>query len=769
MGLTAAAGEASLRQQHWQQQHWEQQERQQREAGCVGAADWPGAVGRGCEAAGADGAELRCRGASEGVVFVRAGAAVEALLAAGASLDGALAAASTACAVAAPACGNETSAALATECESALAWLASGGSAGALPALAAVPWQSAGEARPEPGWSWHSFAAGLAVDVFVGVVVLSFLLVSGGDGEHDYDMFAGPQGEALLSVAGQQQLSLRRVLSRLGEAVGSHAVMSPRLLYPTESESEPELHPQLPEAARAGTAAGTEAEAEADATPAAADKRRSGLCGRGAQQRPCRRRPRSADTAIVAHLHLSCMMRTLVPALLTGAIGLFLYGAFECGSSVTLQVSVGSRHLPPIVLTSDLTLGVSLRKMASAGVYPLFVLTLLTSGLWPYLRQLLLMGCLLLPPRHLSVGRRAALLHLLDVLGKFVFINTVFSYMMGAAFGFKLSTDTVAYLRRLLPKHYVVADVVLAPNMEVYNLAATLSMIAGHLLIALHRNAIAYDLHCELRGEGDVEAVHSTTTTSSSSSTAARSAPAWIRLGGRNCSSRESVSAHSRKCKGARGNASQGRVLAVQLAVLVCVLTAIAATVYGCSADTFGFTFKGLVGKLIGAIDPQEVQADWSIIGMIRSAGAGRGGQEDGARLVIARMMQALLAFLAIGAPVLHLFLLAALWWLPLTLTEQKVLYAVQEAVGAWASLDVYLVALLSSLSQMPTFARYLVGDACPASLDCFDVQAFLLNQAAAIMLAVLSWYAAAWLVTSRADHAILHREAFFVIRDEQS
>jgi hypothetical protein len=205
------------------------------------------------------------------------------------------------------------------------------------------------------------------------------------------------------------------------------------------------------------------------------------------------------------------------------------------------------------------------------------------------------------------------------------------------------------------------------------------------------------------------------------------------------------------------------RVWAVQLAVLVSILTAIAATMYGCSADTFGFTFKGLVGKLIGAIDAQEVQTDWSLIGMIK--GVSQGGHNDGASLVILRMMQVLLAFLAIGAPVLHAFLLAALWLLPLTLTEQKLLYEVQEAIGAWASLDVYLLALLSSLLQMPTFARYLVGDSCPVS-DCFFVEASLLNQAGALVLAVISWYAAAWLVTSKADHAILHREAYFAVRE---
>jgi hypothetical protein len=407
--------------------------------------------------------------------------------------------------------------------------------------------------------------------------------------------------------------------------------------------------------------------------------------------------------------------------------------------------------------------------------------------------------------------------------------------MMGVAFAFHLSTDTVAFLKRLLPSHFVTADVVLVPFFGTfgYLLGATLSLVGGHLAIALHRDAIAYDIYSrelaavgpegatgtvaaaaaapaaaaasELREARDPEiltppapapaAASFDASTSSGSppsspsgaflgpSTAAGaspgvnaratpeplSAPSWVSFGVNETNRyiRESVSAHMHKCKGTMpqvcGCGSRAAYKGViELVVLLSLVVSLSATVYGSFADTFGFEFKGLVGKLVGAIDPRQVKSDWSLVDMIKGMGIGNG---ESAGIV---MLQVLLGFLACVAPVVHLLSLAAIWWIPLTLTEQKWLYAVTEALGAWAGLDVYLFGVVSALLQMPMFARYLVGATCsqvlPPSVDCFDVEAYLLDQFAVVVVAVTSWYVAAFVVMRFADHSILHREAFFAL-----
>ena len=419
---------------------------------------------------------------------------------------------------------------------------------------------------------------------------------------------------------------------------------------------------------------------------------------------------------------------------------------------------------------------------------------------------------------------------------------------MGVAFGFHLSTDTVAYLKRLLPSHYVTADVVLVPFFGTfgYLLGATLSLLGGHLAIALHRDAIAYDIYSrEIAAAGAGGATRSAAATAAAAAAAAAavaaaesdaaalqqardpemltplalagaapapasfdastssgsppgspsgaflgpssaaggaspgakpgaapeplSAPSWVSFGVNetNRHIRESVSAHMHKCKGTMPQvcgcgSSAAYKGVVELVVLLSLVVSLSTTVYGSVADTFGFEFKGLVGKLVGAIDPHQVRSDWSLVDMIEGMRVGNG---ESAGII---MLQLLLGFLACVAPVVHLLALAALWWLPLTLTEQKTLYAVTEALGAWAALDVYLFGVVSALLQMPMFARYLVGATCsqvlPPSVDCFDVQAYLLDQFAVVVLAVLSWYLAAFVVTRFADHSILHREAFFVL-----
>jgi hypothetical protein len=313
-------------------------------------------------------------------------------------------------------------------------------------------------------WNWQALVAGLLVDGFGFLVLASCLLVcrSGRNVtglEYDYAQFEesiedpfddSERGAPLRSVDQQQQHQRRRQQQHQqqqqpllspgylrreastgsatpapGSARSGHSalqrklsllsndqarVLSPRLLYPSSEHGE-EQQPS-----RAAVEVGDEGEG-------------LDLEGHEAHERaepPCSERARLADRSIFAHSHLNCFLRWLLPVMLVGSLTLFAVAAMYDGTKVVLNIKVG-RHKVPGITLSDFTLVESIRKMCDAGVYPLAALTLVWSGIWPYLRQVLLLACYFVGPRHFSVARRAGLLHLLDIMGKWFFLNTVLS------------------------------------------------------------------------------------------------------------------------------------------------------------------------------------------------------------------------------------------------------------------------------------------------------------------------------------------------------
>jgi hypothetical protein len=315
-------------------------------------------------------------------------------------------------------------------------------------------------------WNWQALVAGLLVDGFGFLVLGSCLLVcrSGRNVtglEYDYAQFEesiedpfddSERGAPLRSVDQQQQHQRRRQQHQQqrqpllspgylrreastgsatpapGSARSGHSalqrklsllsndqarVLSPRLLYPSsEHGEEQQLSRAAVEVRNEGEGLDLEGHARFEAHERA--------------EPPSSGRARLTDRSIFAHSHLNCFLRWLLPVMLVGSLTLFAVAAMYDGTKVVLYIKVGRHEVPGITL-SDFTLVESIRKMCDAGVYPLAALTLVWSGIWPYLRQVLLLTCYFVGPRHFSVARRAGLLHLLDIMGKWFFLNTVLS------------------------------------------------------------------------------------------------------------------------------------------------------------------------------------------------------------------------------------------------------------------------------------------------------------------------------------------------------
>lgn len=68
---------------------------------------------------------------------------------------------------------------------------------------------------------------------------------------------------------------------------------------------------------------------------------------------------------------------------------------------------------------------------------------------------------------------------------------------------------------------------------------------------------------------------------------------------------------------------------------------------------------------------------------------------------------------MGIIVPFVYLIFLLILWSLPMTVKVQKLIFKISEILNAWSSLEVFIIALLATLTELSRFAIFLIGDKC--------------------------------------------------------
>lgn len=153
--------------------------------------------------------------------------------------------------------------------------------------------------------------------------------------------------------------------------------------------------------------------------------------------------PKRLGASLSSFLELSVYLVCITNALL------FLSSNLSIAASVRLRVTykpsskgeAASEIDAPSLF--DFSLPSTVAEMWLAGVYPLSIIILIFSGLWPYIKLIAISICLCLPPSLLPKARRRALLSITDVLGKWSFID-----------GFVLALFIVAFHMRFAQKSH---------------------------------------------------------------------------------------------------------------------------------------------------------------------------------------------------------------------------------------------------------------------------------------------------------------------------
>ena len=108
---------------------------------------------------------------------------------------------------------------------------------------------------------------------------------------------------------------------------------------------------------------------------------------------------------------------------LLGTICMFVSGHLDDGAHLVVEAGVAGDALITDFTFFTFSLGSSLKDMYEAGAYPLVFLIGTFSGVWPYLKCLLLLYSWFAPPWLFRPKQRGQTLQLLDILGKWSLID----------------------------------------------------------------------------------------------------------------------------------------------------------------------------------------------------------------------------------------------------------------------------------------------------------------------------------------------------------
>ena len=442
---------------------------------------------------------------------------------------------------------------------------------------------------------------------------------------------------------------------------------------------------------------------------------------------------------------LPAWLRYIVPLLLFVNVSMFIVSNTSISASVFPTVVFGDF---PVEVGSlfDFGLANTIRDMWFAGVYPLAILIAFFSGAWPYVKLVLMFAAWSLPPLVLPVRPRESILRVVDALGKWSLIDSYVMTLMLVAFRYHIVIPAPA--GAAAPPSYIDVIVDARLGFVLFVLATMLSLVLGHVILALHRST---------------EARYARTTTTTTTTTS--SGGAAVTYTDRDMDAEEQARRRVALRTVAFPGLSKPLDVLLQVLVAVFLVATIALVCYGISAQSLVFDVRGLVGWLfeLMGVDPRR---EYSLLEMGAHVLSSAANPSSFTAILIVVIFFAT----AVVFPLLHLLVLIVLWLAPLSLAAQRRVYVLVEVLNAWSALDVYVIACIAALLQLRQFALWIVGDSCdfinplikkylapvvPGDPVCFDLVAKLDNGSWILLGACVLYIISSYIVMGKCHSAL--------------
>ena len=395
--------------------------------------------------------------------------------------------------------------------------------------------------------------------------------------------------------------------------------------------------------------------------------------------------------SLFLHPQISLFWKIFIPLAIVCTIALFISSNSGTGASVYIAFQVGRRIQIPSLF--DFGLINSVRDMWKAGAYILSVFVAVFSGIWPYLKLLLMIISFVLPTSLYSESKRAKILRILDATGKWSILDSYVMTLMLVAFHFHIKFPVVEPSEA---EESTLIDVFVNAAYGFFTLilGTIISLLLSHIITFLHRSL---DEHPD-QNKGEK----------------AESYTALISFA---------------------DNKYLGKIIFRVLISILLFLT-LGLVLVGSIITSFSFNFHGLAELALELFEISS-QRDYSVLEL----GLSVPGAAENPNSFNIRYTQIIFLLTAFAMPVAMLLTVIFVWFIPLPRRVQKIFYAIIEILNAWSCLDVFVLSIIAAITEIGTFTEFIVGDKCDAInpfIDkyfdkklnghdtCFEVQAYL-------------------------------------------
>ncbi len=125
----------------------------------------------------------------------------------------------------------------------------------------------------------------------------------------------------------------------------------------------------------------------------------------------------------------------------------------------------------------------------------------------------------------------------------------------------------------------------------------------------------------------------------------------------------------------------------------------------GVVQKSFIFEFEGLLGTILG----DDRKTSYSLLTLGTSIPISVENPQGMGIVVI----QYAYFFFALFMPFVCLFTVTILYYIPLSIRQQQVVFMLAEIANAWSAIEVFLLSVLASMLELSQFAQFMVGDHC--------------------------------------------------------
>ena len=388
---------------------------------------------------------------------------------------------------------------------------------------------------------------------------------------------------------------------------------------------------------------------------------------------------------------LPLFFRLFIPLAILLTIAMFISSNSGTGASVFVVFHVGRRIQVPSLF--DFGLINSVHDMWEAGSWILSLLVAVFSGIWPYLKLILMLISFVLPASILSHNTRKKILIVLDVSGKWSILDSYVMIMMLVAFHFHVDIP-VTEISQAESGAIVDVFVYAAYGFVTLIVGTLVSLILSHIITHLERSL---EVHPDQNK-------------------------------GEKAESYKSIMSFAKiKC---------GCDIPFRIFISFLLFLTLGLVIAGAVTECFSFYFHGLAGYALDLLKIQPYR-EYSIINLGTSVR--KAYENPNASTII--FTQTVYFLTVLVMPLSFLTVVIILWFIPMPRKAQQIFYDIAEILNAWSCMDVFVVCIFASIAEISQFTAFIVGDKCDfinpiietyfsKTLDghntCFEVKTYL-------------------------------------------